>query len=192
MPDRLSSAGRVNPFVQVRLMTPEGTEAAEGEEGEIQARGDTTMLGYWNRPQATAEVLLADGWAATGDVGRIRDGYLHIVDRTKDMIVSGGFNVFPAEIENAISALEGVAEVAVVGAPDARWGEAVQAIVVLREGHQVTEDDIDRVCRERVAGYKRPRMVEFVSELPKTGSGKVQRHVLRERAWAGQDRRVGG
>jgi acyl-CoA synthetase (AMP-forming)/AMP-acid ligase II len=191
-PARLASAGRVNPFVQVRLRTPEDTDAADGEEGEIQARGDITMLGYWNRPEATAEVLLADGWAATGDVGRMQDGYLHIVDRKKDMIVSGGFNIFPGEIENAISALEGVAEVAVIGVPDARWGESVKAVVSVRDGHRVTEADIEQVCRDRIATYKRPRSVEFVPELPKTGSGKIQRHELRKRYWIDQDRRVGG
>ncbi|MFG2657338.1 class I adenylate-forming enzyme family protein [Streptomyces sp. NPDC048425] len=190
-PARLGSAGRVNPFVEVRLRTPEGNDAAEGEVGEIQARGDTVMLGYWNRPDATKAVLLDDGWAATGDIGRMRDGYLHIVDRKKDMVVSGGFNIFPAEIEAAISALEGVAEVAVVGVPDTRWGESVKAVVVVRDGYQVTEDDIDAICRERIAAYKRPRSVDFVPELPKTGSGKIQRHVLRHRYWAGRTRNVG-
>ncbi|HZZ47795.1 MAG TPA: AMP-binding protein [Pseudonocardia sp.] len=191
-PDRLASAGRVNPFVEIRLRTPEGRDAADGDEGEIQARGDTTMTGYWNRPDATEEVLLADGWAATGDVGRVQDGYLHIVDRKKDMIVSGGFNIFPAEIENAISVLEGVDEVAVVGVPDARWGELVTAVVVVRDGFAVSAADIDEVCRDRIAGYKRPRSVDFVDALPKTGSGKIQRHHIRSRYWEGQDRRVGG
>ncbi|MCG3753998.1 class I adenylate-forming enzyme family protein [Amycolatopsis sp. Poz14] len=189
-PERLASAGRVNPFVEIRLRTPEGRDAREGEEGEIQARGDTTMLGYWNRPDATAEVLMPDGWAASGDVGRLRDGYLHIVDRKKDMIVSGGFNVFPAEIENAIAALEGVDEVAVVGVPDERWGESVKAVVV-RDGHRVATEDIDQVCRERIAAYKRPRSVDFVDALPKTGSGKIQRHRIRAGYWAGEERRVG-
>ncbi|MCG3753948.1 class I adenylate-forming enzyme family protein [Amycolatopsis sp. Poz14] len=191
-PARLASAGRVNPFVEVRLRAADGTLAAEGQTGEIEARGDTTMLGYWNRPEATAAVLSSDGWAATGDVGRLQDGYLSIVDRKKDMIVSGGFNVFPAEIESAITELVGVAEVAVIGVPDLRWGETVKALIVVREGHRVSEDDVDRVCRERIASYKRPRIVEFVADLPKTGSGKLQRHVLRERHWAGQEGRVGG
>ncbi|MBC3191791.1 AMP-binding protein [Pseudonocardia sp. C8] len=190
-PARLASAGRITPFVEIRLRTPDGGAAADGEEGEIQARGDTTMIGYWNRPEATAQVLLEDGWAASGDVGRMQDGYLHIVDRKKDMIVSGGFNIFPAEIENAIAVLEGVDEVAVVGVPDARWGEAVKAVVVVRDGFAVTEADIDRVCREQVASYKRPRSVEFVDKLPKTGSGKIQRHEIRARYWAGEERRVG-
>ncbi|MEN0140060.1 MAG: AMP-binding protein [Rhodococcus sp. (in: high G+C Gram-positive bacteria)] len=192
VPECLASAGRVNPFVQVRLMGEDGQPVSEGEEGEIQVRGDTTMMGYWNNPEATAAVLLEDGWSASGDIGRMKDGYLYIVDRKKDMIVSGGFNVFPAEIEAAISGLSGVAEVAVIGIPDPRWGEAVKAVVVVREGHRICEEDIERVCREQIAGYKRPRVVEFVNELPKTGSGKIQRHVLRERDWAGHDRRIGG
>ena len=190
-PGRLSSAGRVTPFVEIRLRTPEGRDAGPGEEGEIQARGDTTMIGYWNRPEATTAVLLDDGWAASGDVGRMVDGYLHIVDRKKDMIVSGGFNIYPAEIENAISVLDGVDEVAVVGVPDARWGEAVKAVVVVRDGFTVSEADVERACRDRIATYKRPRSVDFVAELPKTGSGKIQRHEIRAAFWAGEQRRVG-
>jgi acyl-CoA synthetase (AMP-forming)/AMP-acid ligase II len=191
-PKRLASAGRVNPFVEVRLRTPEGTDARDGEEGEIQARGDTTMLGYWNRPDATAEVLLPGGWAATGDVGRIEDGFLYIVDRKKDMIVSGGFNIFPAEIENAIATIEGVAEVAVVGVPDARWGESVRAVVVVRPGFEVTAEDVEAACLGQIAAYKRPRSVEFLAELPKTGSGKVKRQEIRQQYWAEERRRVGG
>lgn len=192
VPEQLGSAGRVNPFVQVRLVNVDGTSVAPGEVGEIQARGDTTMIGYWNRPEATAAVLLEGGWAVTGDIGRLAGGFLHIVDRKKDMIVSGGFNVFPAEIEAAISVLEGVAEVAVIGIPDPRWGESVKAVVVQRDGFVVTADDVERVCREQIASYKRPRVIEFLDELPKTGTGKIQRHVLRERDWAGESRRVGG
>jgi acyl-CoA synthetase (AMP-forming)/AMP-acid ligase II len=191
-PQRLASAGRVSPFVEVRLRTPEGEDAEEGAEGEIQARGDTTMLGYWNRPEATAEVLLADGWAATGDVGRMQDGFLYIVDRKKDMIVSGGFNIFPAEIENAIATLDAVAEVAVVGVPDSRWGESVKAVVAVRDGCQVTAEDVFDVCLRNIAGYKRPRSVDFVQQLPKTGSGKIKRQEIRQKYWAGEKRRVGG
>ncbi|MGP4090257.1 class I adenylate-forming enzyme family protein [Streptomyces sp. KR55] len=192
LPARLGSAGRVNPFVQLRLRTPDGRDAAEGEEGEIQVRGDITMLGYWNRPDATAEVLLDDGWVATGDIGRFHEGYLHIVDRKKDMIVSGGFNVFPGEIENAISALDGVSEVAVIGIPDERWGETIKAVISVRDGYRITADDIDRICRERIASYKRPRSVEFADVIPKTATGKIQRNELRRRHWAGAERRVGG
>ena len=190
-PDRLSSAGRVTPFVEVRLVGPDGEDVPEGEPGEIWARTDTTMLGYWRRPEETAEVLRDGGWAATGDVGQMREGHLHIVDRKKDMIVSGGFNIFPNEVENAISTLPGVQEVAVVGAPDERWGETVNAVIVVRDGHTVTADDVERVCRERIASYKRPRAVEFVDALPKTSSGKIMRRVLRDAKWEGRSRRVG-
>lgn len=192
LPARLGSAGRVSPFVAVRIVGPDGREVPPGEQGEIHARSDTAMSGYWKRPGATADTLLKGGWVATGDVGRLEDGYLHIVDRKKDMIVSGGFNVFPAEIENVISTLDAVAEVAVIGVPDQRWGETVKALVVPEKGKSVTVEDVDRVCRENIAAYKRPRSVEFLDHLPKTGSGKIQRHELRRRYWEGSDRLVGG
>lgn len=191
-PTRLASAGHVNPFVQLRIKSLDGTDAADGQDGEILVRADTAMSGYWNRPEATAEVFLEDGWVATGDIGRLESGYLYIVDRQKDIIISGGFNVYPGEIEKAIMALPEVDEVAVVGVPDARWGETVRAIVSVREGCSVTEQEIDEVCRQRIASYKRPRSIEFVDALPKTATGKIRRHELRQQYWAGQDRRVGG
>ncbi|GAA2436428.1 AMP-binding protein [Actinomadura vinacea] len=192
LPARLGSAGRVSPFVEIRIVGPDNESVPPGEQGEIQARSDTAMSGYWNRAKATADTLLEGGWVATGDVGRLEDGYLHIVDRKKDMIVTGGFNVFPAEIESAISTLGSVAEVAVIGVPDPRWGETVKALVVPEKGKSVTIEDVDRVCRERIAAYKRPRSIEFLDHLPKTGSGKIQRHELRRQYWEGSDRLVGG
>lgn len=192
VPERLASAGRVTPFVELRLVTPEGNEADAGELGEIWARGDIVMSGYWNRPEDTAAMISPDGWAATGDVGKMVDGYIYIVDRKKDMIVSGGFNIFPSEVENAISAIDGVDEVAVIGVPDEQWGEAVRAVVVLRPGADLTEADIAAGCKERIASYKKPQSVVFASEIPKTGTGKVRRRELRDEAWAGRDRRVGG
>ncbi|MDA2945622.1 MAG: AMP-binding protein [Actinomycetota bacterium] len=191
-PERLASAGRVTPFVEVRLVTPDGTDAAEGELGEIWARGDITMSGYWNLPDETAAMIDADGWAATGDVGKMVDGFMYIVDRKKDMIVSGGFNIFPREVENAILALEGVDEVAVIGVPHEKWGEAVQAVVVRRDGFETTESDVIEACRSRIASYKKPQSVKFVDELPKTGSGKVMHRQLRDAAWAGHSRKVAG
>jgi acyl-CoA synthetase (AMP-forming)/AMP-acid ligase II len=193
IPPRLASAGRVSPFVEVKLVDERGAEVPRGEIGEIAVRGDQTMMGYWNLPEATAAMLGPDGWAGTGDLGRFdEDGYLYIVDRKKDMVVTGGFNVYPTEIENVVSTLPGVSEVAVVGVPDETWGEALKAVVVVREGHAVTADEIVRVCAEHLASYKKPRSVEFVTELPKTGSGKIMRRQLRDRYWAGRDRRVGG
>ncbi|QEC50417.1 long-chain fatty acid--CoA ligase [Baekduia soli] len=191
-PQRLASAGRVNPFVELRIVGDDGTDLPAGEVGEIVVRGDTVMAGYWGKPELTAETIDAEGWAATGDLGRLDDdGHLYIVDRKRDMIVTGGYNVYPAEVENAIASLEAVQEVAVVGAPDEQWGEAVTAVVVPRPGMTVTEDEVVAACTERLAGYKKPRVVEFVDELPKTGSGKLMRRRVRDRYWAGQARRVG-
>jgi long-chain acyl-CoA synthetase len=171
-PARLASAGRVNPFVELQVCGPDRAELPPGEVGEVLVRGDTVMAGYWCLPEQTAEMMDADGWAATGDLGRFDDdGYLYIVDRKRDMIVTGGFNVYPAELENAISTLAEVQEVAVVGVPDERWGEAVKAVVVLRPGQQLTEADVVDACAGRLAAYKKPRSVDFVDDLPKTGSG---------------------
>ncbi|MEU4667667.1 AMP-binding protein [Amycolatopsis sp. NPDC023774] len=193
IPARLASAGRVSPFVEVKLVDDTGAEVGPGEIGEITVRGDQTMMGYWHLPDATAAILRPDGWAGTGDLGRFDDeGYLYLVDRKKDMVVTGGFNVYPTEIENVVSTVTGVAEVAVVGVPDETWGEALKAIVVVRSGFTVTADEVIAVCAEHLAGYKKPRSVEFVDELPKTGSGKIMRRRLRDRYWAGSDRKVGG
>ncbi|WP_081654992.1 class I adenylate-forming enzyme family protein [Amycolatopsis orientalis] len=192
LPPRLGSAGRVSPFIEMRLVDGAGQPVADGEAGEIQLRGDAGMAGYWNLPEETAETILDGGWIATGDVGRMVDGFLRIVDRKKDMIVSGGFNVYPTEVENAIYTLPGVAEVAVVGVPDDRWGETVRAVVVPRAGAAVTAAEIEQVCLDTIAAYKRPRTVEFVDELPKTGTGKIMRRELKARYWAGRDRLVNG
>ncbi len=190
-PERLASAGCVTPFVELRLVKPDGADAEPGELGEIWVRTDTTMSGYWNRPAETSEMINEDGWAATGDVGELKDGYVHIVDRKKDMIVSGGFNIYPSEIENVISQLEAVREVAVIGVPHEKWGESVMAVVVVRDGLTVTEDEIVAICRDQIASYKRPQSVTFLDDLPKTGSGKVMRRELRDTFWAGRARRIG-
>ncbi len=193
IPPRLASAGRPNPFVELRLEGEDGGPVAIGEVGEIVVRGDNVMVGYWGKPEQTAETIRPDGWAVTGDLGRFDpDGYLYIVDRKRDMIVSGGYNVYPAEVENAISALVEVAEVAVVGVPDERWGEAVKAVVVLRPGQELSEDAVVAACTERLAAYKKPRSVDFIAELPKTGSGKIMRRRVRDRYWDGRERSVGG
>lgn len=192
LPARLASAGRVNPFVELRICGPSGEMLPAGSLGEITVRSDTIMAGYWHRPDLTCEMVNVDNWAATGDLGRLdSDGYLYIVDRKSDMIVTGGYNVYPTEVENIISTLNEVDEVAVVGVPDMRWGEAIKAIVVLRKGSRLTEEDIISACARRLAGYKKPRSVEFVSELPKTSSGKIKRRQLRDGYWADSDRSVG-
>jgi long-chain acyl-CoA synthetase len=192
VPVRLASAGRVNPFVELRICDEERRELPAGELGEVIVRGDVVMAGYWGQPEQTAAMIDAEGWAVTGDLGRIdEDGYLFIVDRKRDMIVTGGYNVYPTEVENAIASLPEVQEVAVVGVPDERWGEAVAAVVVVREGFTLDVGAVVGACRERLADYKKPRTVEFISELPKTGSGKIMRRALRDRYWEGHARSVG-
>lgn len=192
VPERLRSAGRVNPFVDLRLVDLDGREVTPGEIGEIQVRGDTVMLGYWGQPDATREMVDSDGWAATGDLGRMDDqGYVTIVDRKNDMIVTGGYNVYPSEIENVISTLPEVQEVAVIGVPDERWGEALKAVIVVRPGHELDAEAVVGVCGENLASYKKPRSVDFVDELPKTGSGKIMRRRIRDRYWQDQERHVG-
>ncbi|MEU6561611.1 class I adenylate-forming enzyme family protein [Nocardia nova] len=192
VPGKLGSAGRVGPFVEYRLIGADAAPVPVGEPGEIQVRGDAGTAGYWNLPEATAETILEGGWIATGDVGRLTNGFLHVVDRKKDMIVSGGFNVYPTEVENAIYAVEGVEEVAVVGIPDERWGETVHAVVSVRAGCEVTEEQIARACLDTIAAYKRPRSIEFVEELPKTGTGKILRREVKAAYWVGRDRLVNG
>ncbi|WP_432937311.1 class I adenylate-forming enzyme family protein [Kribbella sp. CA-253562] len=190
-PARLASAGRVSPFVELRIVARDGSEAGPGEVGEIVVRTDTTMIGYWGRPEATAQMIDADGWARTGDLGRLdSDGYLTIVDRLKDMVITGGYNVYPNEVEQAISTLAAVQEVAVIGVPDETWGEALLAFVVVRDAHQLTPEEVIGACTANLASYKKPRHVEFVAALPRTGSGKLRKRDLRERYWPADGRLV--
>lgn len=192
LPPRLGSAGCVSPFVELRILGEDGSELTGNGVGEVVVRGDTVMAGYWGRPDLTAEMIDDEGWAKTGDLGFVdADGLLHIVDRKKDVIVSGGFNVYPAEVERVISELEEVEEVVVVGAPNERWGEAVKAVVVTRPGSMLDADGVIDACLTKLAGYKKPVEVEFVERLPKTSSGKILRRELRDRQWSGRDRRVG-
>jgi long-chain acyl-CoA synthetase len=192
LPSRLGSAGRVSPFVELRILDEGGSELPFGEVGEVVVRGDTVMAGYWGRPDLTAEVIDDEAWAKTGDLGFLdEEGLLHIVDRRKDVIVSGGFNVYPAEVERVIAGMEGVEEVAVVGTPSERWGEAVKAVVVARPESGLDAEAIIEACRRELASYKKPVEVEFVDSLPKTSTGKVLRRELRDRQWSGRDRRVG-
>lgn len=150
------------------------------------------MLGYWNNLDATAGTLTADGWLRTGDAGYLdADGYLYLHDRIKDMIVSGGENVYPAEVENVLMTHPGVADAAVIGVPDQRWGEAVKAVVVPTTGAGVTEADLIGYARTRLGGFKLPKSVDFVDALPRTPSGKILKRALREPYWADADRRIG-
>lgn len=186
----LASAGREVLAVRTRLVGPDGADVAEGEPGELWVRGPNVMTGYWGRPDADREVF-QDGWYRTGDVVRRGDGgYLTVVDRLREMIISGGYNVYPAEVEAALARHPGLSEVAVIGVPDERWGEAVKAVVVARAGAAPTEREIVEHCAAVLAGYKKPRSVDFVDALPKGATGKIAKRVLREPYWAGRERHV--
>jgi fatty-acyl-CoA synthase len=190
-PKLLLSAGRPLPGTEVRVVDGKGRPLPNGAIGEVAVRGPQLMRGYWNLPQATTEAL-RDGWMHTGDAGVMDDeGFLYIQDRVKDMIVSGGENVYPREVEEVLYQHPAVAEAAVIGVPDATWGEAVKAIVVRKPGAEASAEEILDFCKGRLGGYKRPRSVDFVAALPRNPSGKVLKKELREPYWAGHTRRVG-
>lgn len=187
---RLASCGRANPFVRVEIMDPQGRLLDPGERGEIVVKGDLVMLGYHDNPEATANAI-RDGWLHTGDVGyRDEEGFFYIVDRMKDLIISGGFNISPGEIEQVLWAHPLVNDCAVIGVPDEDWGEAVKAIVELKPGARWSEEQALAYCRSRLDGVKAPKSVEFRNELPRSQVGKVLKQALREPYWAGRDRRV--
>lgn len=191
-PELLRSCGRPYPWVQVRVVGDDGAEVAHGVVGELWTRSEQNMVGYWNNPDATAATLTADGWLRTGDAGYVdADGYVYLQDRIKDMIVSGGENVYPVEVENVLMTHPGVADAAVIGVPDTRWGEAVKAVVVPAPGATLREADLIGFARERLGGYKLPKTVDFVEALPRTPSGKVLKRALRDPYWAGTGRRIG-
>lgn len=188
---RMRSAGRPAAGVQITIMDSAGRELPLGETGEICIRTPAIMLGYWNNAKATAETMTEDGWFRSGDAGYLdEDGYVYIQDRYKDMIVSGGVNIYPAEVESAIYGHPDVAEVAVIGVPDDKWGEAVKAIIVPRSGSTPDPAAILDFTRERIAGYKVPKSITFLETLPRTASGKVQKTELRKPFWSGRDRQV--
>jgi long-chain acyl-CoA synthetase len=187
---RMRSAGKAAPGVEFRIVDAEGKDLAPGEVGEVLCRTRQIMQGYWKRPEATADAI-RDGWLHTGDAGYLdEDGYLYIHDRIKDLIVSGGENVYPAEVENAIFGHPAVADVAVVGVPDERWGEAVKACVVLKPGARATEEEIVAFARERIAAFKAPRSVDFLAQLPRNSTGKLLKRELRKPYWEGMERQV--
>lgn len=187
---RLASSGRETTGVVLRILDDEDRELPSGQMGEVCVRSDLVMSGYWNRPEATSETL-RNGWLHTGDIGFLDpDGYLFITDRKKDMIISGGSNVYPREVEEVLLSHPAIAEACVFGVPDTLWGEAVKAIVVARDGMALESDGVMAFCRERLTGYKRPKSIEFVPALPKNSAGKILKRQLREPFWAGRDRRV--
>ncbi len=188
---RLKSCGQVAISCDVKVVDAERQEVPRGTTGELAIRGANIMKGYWNKPAETAAVL-EDGWYYSGDGAYMdQEGFVYIVDRLKDMIISGGENVYSAEVENAISLIPGVGEVAVIGVPDERWGERVHAIVVAKPGVALTADDVMAHCREQIAGYKCPKSVDFRdAPLPLSGAGKILKRELREPYWKGYTKAV--
>jgi acyl-CoA synthetase (AMP-forming)/AMP-acid ligase II len=188
---KLRSCGRPAPGHEIRVVGADNNVLPPGEVGEIQIRSNNVMKGYWNRGDATRKAICNQGWFSTGDAGFFdAEGYLYIHDRVKDMIVSGGENIYPAEVENAVMGHPGVADVAVIGVPDDRWGEAVKAIIVKKPGVDPTPAEIISFARERIAGYKLPKSVDFIEVLPRNPSGKVLRRELRQPYWEGRGRQV--
>lgn len=191
MAGKLRSAGRATRMCEIRIVDGDHQELASGSVGQIAVRGPNAMLGYWNKPEATAETII-DGWIMTGDMGYMdEDGFIFVQDRLKDMIVSGGENVYSAEVENALSQHPAVATSAVIGIPHDKWGESVHAIVILHPEAQASEEDLKAHCRNLISGYKCPLSIDFRTEpLPLSGANKVLKTELRKPFWEGRDRKV--
>jgi acyl-CoA synthetase (AMP-forming)/AMP-acid ligase II len=188
--ERLSSVGRPNVLTRVEIMNDDGKILTAGETGEICVRGDIVMKGYYKDPQRTAEALI-DGWLHTGDVGRLdAEGYLHITDRKKDMIISGGFNVYPSEVEQVLWGHPAVQDCAVIGVPDPQWGESVKAVVELNPGERVSAEELIALCKAKLGSVKAPKTVEFIESLPRSPVGKVLKKDLRASYWAGANRKI--
>jgi len=187
---RLSSVGRPNPLIRVEMMNDAGEILPRGQTGEICVRGDLVMKGYYQQPDKTAETII-DGWLHTGDIGHLdADGYLHITDRKKDMIISGGFNVYPSEVEQVIWSHPAVQDCAVIGVPDEKWGEAVKAVVELNAGQTVTAEELIALCKARLGSVMAPKTVDFIDTLPRSPVGKVLKKDLRQKYWDKSDRKI--
>jgi acyl-CoA synthetase (AMP-forming)/AMP-acid ligase II len=187
---RLASAGFPRTDVEVKIFNSNDKELPPGEMGEIVTRSDLVMKGYWRNPEATADTLRS-GWLHTGDMGYIDEGgYLFIMDRSKDMIISGGENIYPREIEEVLIKHPAVREVAVIGVPDVKWGEAIKAVVALQPGASAAEEELIGFCKDNIASYKKPKSVDFVDELPKNNYGKILKRELRANYWEGKERKV--
>lgn len=188
---RMRSVGTPLAGVEIKIIDTEGNTVPAGTVGEIATRSSKNMSRYWNNDKATAETIDAAGWLRTGDAGYLdEDGYLYIHDRVKDMIISGGENIYPAEVENALYSNPAIADVAVIGVPDAKWGEAVKACVVVKAGETLDEAAVIAHARTQIAGYKCPKSVDFIEALPRNPSGKILRRELRAPYWEGKDRAV--
>jgi acyl-CoA synthetase (AMP-forming)/AMP-acid ligase II len=189
--DRMRSAGKALPGVELKIVDTVGNELPRGEVGELWTRSSNNMIGYWNLPDATQSTMAEGGWVKTGDAGYLdMDGYLFIHDRVKDMIISGGENVYPAEVESAIFGHPDVLEVAVIGVPDDKWGEAVKAVCVPKPGATIDPDAVITWSRERIAAFKVPKSIDVISALPRNASGKILRKDLRAPYWEGYERQV--
>jgi fatty-acyl-CoA synthase len=176
--------------MEMRVVDDQGKDVPTGEIGEIVARGPLLLRTYYKNQKAYQDAM-RDGWFFTGDLGKVdEEGYLYLVDRKKDMICSGGVNIYPSDIEAILLSHPGILESAVIGVPDPKWGEAVKAVVVLREGQEVSEKDVVQYCRANLAGYQVPKSVEFVQSLPRNPSGKVLRKELRAPYWEGQEAKI--
>jgi long-chain acyl-CoA synthetase len=187
---RLASAGRPIVDYEVRIVDEAGRDVIVGEVGELIVRSEAMTIGYWELPEETARTI-RDGWLHTGDYCRFdEEGFVFIVDRKNDMIISGGKNIYPREIEEVLYTHEAVLEAAVIGVPDDYWGEAVKAFVVLKPGKQTTAEEIIALCKQHLASYKKPKSVEFRPHLPKSPTGKLLKRVIREDYWQEKDRRV--
>jgi fatty-acyl-CoA synthase len=187
---KLRSCGHASADVELKIVAADGAEVPRGAVGEVVIRSPVVMKGYWNKPDAT-QAAIRDGWMRTGDAAYMdEDGYVFIYDRVKDMIVTGGENVYPAEVENALFGHPAIADAAVIGVPDDDWGEAVKAIVVLKSGAPRDAADIIAWARARIAHFKAPKSVDFVGSIPRNLTGKILRRELREPYWKGRDRRV--
>jgi fatty-acyl-CoA synthase len=181
---RTQTVGRVHPHLEVKLIDPEtGRTVERGEPGELLTRGYSVMAGYWNDAERTAEAVDEHGWMHTGDLATMdEDGYLNIVGRSKDMVIRGGENVYPREVEEFLHTHPAVLEASVIGVPDERYGEELMAWIRVREGAELTEDEVRDYCKDRIAHFKRPRYVKFADEFPMTVTGKVQKYKMREQA----------
>jgi long-chain acyl-CoA synthetase len=188
---KLRAAGRPIIGIRMKVVKQDGQEVKPGEVGEVWARGDNIMNGYWAKPVETEEVLGKNGWYQTRDLAEMdEEGYIYIVDRAKDMIISGGENIYTVEVEAALYKHPAVLEAAVIGVPDVRWGEAVKACVVLKPGMTATEPEMMEFCKQHIAAYKCPKSVDFIEAIPKSGAGKMLKRELREKYWQGQARGV--
>jgi acyl-CoA synthetase (AMP-forming)/AMP-acid ligase II len=188
--ERLQSAGIARTDVEVKIFDESDNEVALDTTGEIVVRGEVVMKGYWNDPQATAETL-RNGWLHTGDIGKIdKNGYVYLLERSKDVIISGGENIYAREIEDVLVCYPAIFEAAVIGVPDPYWGESLKAIVSIKPGMKATEEEIINFCKKSLASYKKPKSVEFVPELPKNAYGKIMKRDLRAKYWEGKERNI--